>query len=239
MDYGINFFDTAEGYSGGKAEVLLGQAFKDLKTKREDLVVTTKLFFGTDGIFAGKVPTPNAVGLSRKHIIEGTKGSLERLQMDYVDVIFAHRYDDNTPLEEVVRAFSWVIDKGYAFYWGTSEWTADQITDAIQYARANGLHEPITEQPQYNMLVRERFEKEYETLFSKYGYGTTVWSPLGQGFLTGRYNNGDIPEGRFTNSEFAGFKDWILGQYFQPHTKDATIQKLNQLGALAQELGYT
>lgn len=107
-----------------------------------------------------------------------------------MDVIYAHRYDDSTPLEETVRAFSWIIDQGLAFYWGTSEWNADQITDAIQYARANGLHEPITEQPQYNMLWRDKFEKEYETVFQKFKYGSTVWSPLASGLLTGRYNDG-------------------------------------------------
>lgn len=147
LEHGINFFDTAEGYSAGKAEIYLGQAFKNLKVKREDIVVSTKIFLGTDGFFSGKIPSPNSYALSRKHIIEGTKASLKRLQLDYVDVIFAHRYDFDTPLEEVVRAFSWLIDQGLAFYWGTSEWTADQITDAIQYAKGHNLHAPITEQP--------------------------------------------------------------------------------------------
>ena len=158
--------------------------------------MTTKLFFGSKGLF--QKTDVNGLGLSRKHIIEGTKASLKRMQMEYVDVIYAHRFDEHTPLEETIRAFSWVIDQGLAFYWGTSEWDQDQITEAIQYARAHGLHEPVTEQPQYNMLNRERFEKEYQTIFTKYRYGSTVWSPLGQGVLTGRYNDGEVAEGRFT-----------------------------------------
>lgn len=130
LEWGVNFFDTAEVYSHGKAEIYLGQSFKNLKVKREDIVVTTKIYFGEDGL-SGKVLGPNSQGLSRKKIIEGTKASLKKLQLDYVDVIFAHRYDESTPLEETVRAFSWLIDQGLAFYWGTSEWNADQITDAI------------------------------------------------------------------------------------------------------------
>lgn len=179
LDYGINFFDTAEFYSGdGLAEKLLGQAFKDLKVKREEIVVSTKLFFGTPGIFKRDPKKLNHVGLSRKHIIEGTRGCLERLQLDYVDIIFGSRYDEDTPLEETCRAFSWLIDKGLALYWGTSEWKASQIVEAIQICEKHGLHAPVVEQTQYNMLVRNRFENEYADLYKKYGMGTTVWSPL-------------------------------------------------------------
>lgn len=210
MEFGINFFDTAEIYSLGQAEVLLGQAFKDLNVKREDIVVSTKLFFGTDGFWGLNPFHVNRVGLSRKHIIEGTKASLKRLQLDYVDIISAHRYDQDTPIEEVVRAFSWVIDQGLAFYWGTSEWDADQITAAIDYANAHGLHAPVSEQPQYNMLVRERFEKEYATLFQKQKYGSTAWSPLASGVLTGRYNDGNVPEESRWNAD-PSFKDVTLG----------------------------
>eukprot|EP00347_Sterkiella_histriomuscorum_P010088 403338722 len=238
LEWGINFFDTAESYSAGMAEVYLGQAFKDLNVRREDVVVTTKLYFGTDDSF-GKMACPqvNAVGLSRKHIIEGTKASLQRLQMNYVDVIYAHRYDDDVPLEETCRAFSWVIEKGYAFYWGTSEWNQDQIVDAIQYCRAHGLHEPVTEQPQYNMLVRDRFEKEYESVFSKFGYGSTVWSPLASGILSGRYNDGNIPEDSRMHQDFrvAGLLTW---RYFGPK-KEGTVKMLKAIEALSQELGYT
>jgi aryl-alcohol dehydrogenase-like predicted oxidoreductase len=147
LEYGVNFFDTAEAYAGGLAETQLGQAFKDLNVRREDIVVSTKLFFGVNSIFTSSNIPVNGLGLSRKHIVEGTKSSLKRLQLDYVDIIFAHRYDQNTPLEEVVRAFSWIIDQGLAFYWGTSEWNSDQIGEAILFARAHGLHEPVSEQP--------------------------------------------------------------------------------------------
>eukprot|EP00347_Sterkiella_histriomuscorum_P004330 403360855 len=236
LEWGINFFDTAEVYSSGMAEVYLGQSFIDLKVRREDIVVTTKLFFGTLGFMKTDPFLVNSTGLSRKHIIEGTKASLKRLQMEYVDVIYAHRYDDNTPLEETVKAFSWVIDQGLAFYWGTSEWTADQIAAAIEYAKAHGLHAPVTEQPQYNMLVRERFEKEYETIYQKYNYGTTVWSPLAQGILTGRYQDGVIQDGRFTHDPAFMF---IFNMYFSPDKKDKTIKQLKALADLAKELGYT
>ena len=131
LEYGINFFDTAESYSEGLGEVYLGQAFKDLKVKREDIVVSTKLFFGDGKLLVKDLSKINGIGLSRKHIIEGTKNSLRRLQMDYIDIVYAHRYDDATPLEEVCRAFSWLIEQGMAFYWGTSEWTVDQIAEAI------------------------------------------------------------------------------------------------------------
>ena len=126
--------------------------------------------------------------------------------MDYVDVIYAHRYDDNTPLEETCRAFSWLIDKGMALYWGTSEWSADQIAEAIQICKNLNLHAPVTEQPQYNMLIRERFEKEYGNIFEKHRYGSTVWSPLASGFLSGRYNDGNIPDDSRFNKD-ATFKE--------------------------------
>lgn len=221
------------------AEVYLGQAFKDLKVKREDIVISTKLFFGSEGFFLGQ-KSPNSIGLSRKHIIEGIKASLKRLQMDYVDVIFAHTYDHDTPIEEVVRAFSWVIDQGLAFYWGTSGWNADHTTEAIQFARAHGLHEPVTEQCQYNMLVRDSFEKDYESLFAKYKYGSTVWSPLGQGVLTGRYNDGNIPEGRFTfESSFKSIKDMVMNFFFSPEKKEKSLEILKALAELSKELGFS
>eukprot|EP00347_Sterkiella_histriomuscorum_P008994 403342935 len=237
LEWGINFFDTAESYSAGKAEVYLGQAFKDLNVRREDVVVTTKLFFGTDDTWGTASPNVNSVGLSRKHIIEGTKGALERLQMNYVDVLYAHRYDDDVPLEEVCRAFSWVVEKGYAFYWGTSEWSQDQILEAIQYCRGHNLHEPVTEQPQYNMFVRDRFEKEYENVFAKYRYGSTVWSPLAAGILSGRYNDGNLPEeGRMTQDPRLAYM--LKLKYFGANT-EKTVQLLKGLETIAQELGYT
>ncbi|KAJ7667039.1 NADP-dependent oxidoreductase domain-containing protein [Mycena rosella] len=187
FENGINMFDTAEAYAKGKSELEMGRVIKELGYKRTDLVITTKLFWG---LRSG----PNDGGLSRKHIIEGTQECLERLQMTYVDVIFAHRYDRTVPMEEIVRAFNFVIEKGWAFYWGTSEWSAAEIEEAHHIATKLNLIAPIAEQMQHNMFHRERPEKEYAALYKKYEYGTTVWSPLASGMLTGKYNDG-IPEG--------------------------------------------
>ena len=237
LEWGINFFDTAESYSQGRAEILLGQAFKDLNVRREDIVVTTKIFFGTEGLNGQPAKNVNGVGLSRKHLIEGTKLSLSKLQMSYVDVVYAHRYDKGTPLEEVCRGFSWLIDRGMALYWGTSEWDADQITAAIDFCNSHGLHAPVTEQPQYNMMVRDRFEKEYETLYEKHKYGTTVWSPLASGILSGRYNDGNIPEDSRMNMD-PMVRYLLTTRYFGPRTEH-TVKLLQGLEALAKELGYT
>ncbi len=185
-DAGVNFFDNAEAYENGEAEVVMGAAIKRAGWKRSDLVVSTKIFWGGDG--------PNDSGLSRKHIVEGTDAALARLQMDYVDLIFCHRPDIHTPIEETVRAMSYIVNSGKAFYWGTSEWSAAQITEAYGIARREHLVPPSMEQPQYNMLIRERVEKEYAHLYEEFGLGTTIWSPLASGFLTGKYNDG-IPEG--------------------------------------------
>ncbi|KAJ3291203.1 ATP-sensitive inward rectifier potassium channel 1, partial [Rhizoclosmatium sp. JEL0117] len=159
-DNGINFFDNAEGYANGKSEIAMGNAIKKFGWKRSSYVISTKIFRGGEGV--------NEKGLSRKHIIEGTKASLERLQLDYVDLIFAHRPDVDTPTEEIVRAFNWVIEKGWALHWGTSEWSAEQLTDAHRIAEKLGLIGPLMEQPQYNMFHRERFEKEYAPLYEKH-----------------------------------------------------------------------
>ncbi|KZT18492.1 Aldo/keto reductase [Neolentinus lepideus HHB14362 ss-1] len=151
---GINMFDTAETYAKGKSEIEMGRVIKELGLRRTDLIISTKIFWGPrDG--------PNDKGLSRKHIIEGTRESLARLQLDYVDILFAHRYDVTVPMEEVVRAFSWVIDQGWAYYWATSEWSARDLEEAIQIADKLGLHKPVAEQCQHNMFHRERPEKEY------------------------------------------------------------------------------
>lgn len=184
-DAGINFFDTAEIYGFGEAETQMGQAFQELKLKRESIVVSTKIFKIGDGV--------NDNFMSRKHIVEGLKNSLKRLQLDYVDVVFSHRPDFQTPLEETCRAFSWLIDQGLSLYWGTSEWPASRITEAFGLCEKYNLHKPICEQPQYNMLVRERFEKEYKNIFQTYLYGSTIWSPLAGGILTGKYNDGNFP----------------------------------------------
>ncbi|KAK0194744.1 voltage-gated potassium channel beta-2 subunit [Armillaria mellea] len=187
FDNGINMIDTAEGYAKGQSEVEIGRVAKELGIRRSDLVITTKLFWG---LRTG----PNDGGLSRKHIIEGTQESLARLQMDYVDVIFAHRCDVNVPMEEIVRAFNFVIEKGWAFYWATSEWSAREIEEAHHIASRLNLIAPIAEQCQHNMLHHEQAEKEYMPLYKKYGLGTTVFSVLASGILTGKGLS--TPEGK-------------------------------------------
>ncbi|TVY80502.1 putative voltage-gated potassium channel subunit beta [Lachnellula suecica] len=188
-DVGINFFDCAEGYSGGESERVMGEAIKKFAWKRNDLVVSTKIYWGGAN---GENPVNN-VGLSRKHIIEGVNASLERLGLEYVDLIYAHRPDRDTPIEETVRAFNHIINTGKAFYWGTSEWDADEIATAWRVADKLGLIGPIMEQPNYNMLVRDKVEKEFAHLYEEIGLGLTTFSPLKQGFLTGKYNDG-IPD---------------------------------------------
>ncbi|KZT10691.1 Aldo/keto reductase [Laetiporus sulphureus 93-53] len=198
FENGINMFDTAETYASGNSEKEMGRVIRELGLRRTDLVITTKLYWGPQR------ENPNGTGLSRKHIIEGTKASLERLGMDYVDVIFAHRPDSTVPMEEIVRAFNFVIDQGWAFYWGTSEWSARELEEAYHVADKLGLVGPVAEQCQHHMFHRERPEKEYAPLYQKYGLGTTVWSPLASGLLTGKYNNG-IPE----DSRYANHKDFF------------------------------
>ncbi|KAJ7904934.1 NADP-dependent oxidoreductase domain-containing protein [Mycena leptocephala] len=224
FENGINTFDTAETYADGKSELELGRVIKELGYKRTDLVIMTKIFWGIrDG--------PNDSGLSRKHIIGGTQECLERLQMTHVDVIFGHRYDRTVPMEEIVRAFNYVIEKGWASYWGTSAWPAQQIEEAHQIATKLNLIPPISEQMLHNMFYRERPEKEYASLYEKYGYGTTIWSPLSGGILTGKYNDG-IPEGsRFsTESRRAALAS--------PEGV-AEISKVKELTKIAQHLDST
>ena len=185
LEHGINFFDTAEVYGLGGAETSLGKALKELNVQREKVVISTKIYrIGMD---------PNDSFLSRKHIIEGVKNSLKRLQLDYVDVVFCHRYDRYTPLEETCRAMDWVINQGLAHYWGTSQWSASQIMEAYKICDKLNLIAPVVEQCHYNMMTRDRVESEYRDLFKRYKMGTTIWSPLESGVLAGRYLNG-IPE---------------------------------------------
>jgi aryl-alcohol dehydrogenase-like predicted oxidoreductase len=208
----------------------MGTAIKELNWRREDIVVSTKIFKCGDGI--------NDTFLSRKHIIEGMNNSLRRLQLTYVDVVFCHRPDFQTPLEETCRAMSWLIDNNKAFYWGTSEWPADRIASAIQLCERLNLHKPIVEQPQYNMFVRDRFEKEYRDIFKEYKYGSTIWSPLAGGILAGKYNSGEIPEGsRFDTHQAMLDSTWQ--KYMGSEKKDATCAKLRALADLAASLGFT
>lgn len=217
---GVNFFDNAEGYAQGNAETVMGNVIKQLGWRRESIVVSTKIFWGGDG--------PNDTGLSHKHVIEGVNNALRRLQMDYVDLVFCHRPDPNTPIEETVRAMDIVIKQGKAFYWGTSEWSAAEIMRADTIARQYGLTPPSMEQPQYNMFTRERFEQEYAPLYKELGYGTTIWSPLASGLLTGKYNNG-IP-----NDSRAALKGY---EWLQKGITPERIDKVRKIKPLADELG--
>ncbi|TFK95257.1 NADP-dependent oxidoreductase domain-containing protein [Pterulicium gracile] len=229
FDNGINMFDTAEAYAKGQSEVEIGRVIKELGLRRTDLIISTKLFWGLR-------PGPNDSGLSRKHIIEGTKEALERLDLDYVDLIFAHRHDESVPMEEIVRAFNYVIEKGQAFYWGTSEWSAQRIEEAHHVASRLNLIPPIAEQMQHNMLWRERPEKEYAVLYEKYGYGTTVFSPLAKGLLTGKYNDG-IPEGSRYDQYADFFKTTI--EKLRGDEGKAQIGKVKELTKLAETLSCT
>lgn len=226
FDHGCIFFDNAEVYAAGRSETLMGAALKQLGWGRDRYLVSTKIFWGGDG--------PNQRGLSRKHIVEGTQASLRRLQLEHVDLLFCHRPDPHTPIEETVRAMNHVIDRGYAFYWGTSEWSADQIREAWRVADRLGLVGPAMEQPQYHMFHRERVEKEYADLVRDKGLGTTTWSPLASGVLTGKYNDG-IPEGsRLALENFSWLKDAILAEDFE-----AKVAKVRALSGMAADLGGT
>ncbi|MCS6845581.1 MAG: aldo/keto reductase [Caldilineales bacterium] len=226
FDAGVNFFDNAEVYADGQAEILMGKVIKRAGWKRSDLVISTKIFWGGKG--------PNDVGLSRKHIIEGTNAALARLQLDYVDLIFCHRPDIRTPIEETVRAMNFLINQGKALYWGTSEWSAAQIMEAYGIARREHLIPPTMEQPQYNMLHRERVEKEYAPLYREIGLGTTIWSPLASGILTGKYNDG-IPAGSRMSLE--GY-EWLRQRLESPEGQ-ANVEKARRLAPIAAELGCT
>jgi len=223
FDAGVNFFDNAEAYASGNAEIVMGNVIKRLKWRREDLVISTKIFWGGRG--------PNDRGLSHKHIVEGVNNSLRRLQMDYVDLLFCHRPDPNTPIEETVRAMDIIIKQGKAFYWGTSEWSAGEIIKADGIARQYGLTPPSMEQPQYNMFHRDIFEIEYEPIFSQLGYGTTIWSPLADGVLTGKYANGIPADSR---AALPGY-EWLQEHQITPER----IEKTRLLTSVANELGCT
>lgn len=219
---GVNFFDNAEAYADGNAEIVMGNVIKKLAWRRESIVVSTKIFWGGAG--------PNDLGLSHKRVVEGVDNALRRLQLEYVDLVFCHRPDPDTPIEETVRAMDVVIRQGKAFYWGTSEWSAADIMRADGIAREYGLTPPTMEQPQYNMLWRERVEREYLPLYRELGLGTTVWSPLASGILTGKYNAGIPAESR---AAIEGY------QWLQDELTDEKIATIRALEPVASELGCT
>jgi voltage-dependent potassium channel beta subunit len=227
---GVNFFDNAEAYASGRAETVMGNVIRKLGWRRSDLVISTKLFWG------GKAPNrgPNDVGLSRKRIIEGTNASLERLQLDYVDLLFCHRPDPDTPIEETVRAMNHVLNQGKALYWGTSEWSAEAIREAVEIADHQHLIGPLMEQPQYHMFHRDRVEREYAHLYEDFGLGLTTWSPLASGLLTGKYDNGLIPDTRASLPGMEWLKEELVGASAQP--KIAVVKKLKPV---ADSLGCT
>ncbi|XP_027240414.2 voltage-gated potassium channel subunit beta-2 isoform X1 [Cricetulus griseus] len=225
-DNGINLFDTAEVYAAGKAEVVLGSVIKKKGWRRSSLVITTKIFWG------GKAETER--GLSRKHIIEGLKASLERLQLDYVDVVFANRPDPNTPMEETVRAMTHVINQGMAMYWGTSRWSSMEIMEAYSVARQFNLIPPICEQAEYHMFQREKVEVQLPELFHKIGVGAMTWSPLACGIVSGKYDSGIPPYSRASLKGYQWLKDKILSE--EGRRQQA---KLKELQAIAERLGCT
>ena len=222
-DHGVNFFDNAEAYANGKSEILMGKIFKKLKWSRDSYIVSSKAFWG------GELPTQK--GLSKKHVHDACNQALKRLQLDYLDLYYCHRPDPETPIEETVYAMNDLITQGKILYWGTSEWSAAEIDYAFQVADKFNLRGPTMEQPQYNLLYRDRFEKEYAPIFKNYGLGTTIWSPLASGVLSGKYMNRMPNKHRFKVKGYEWLKDELLQEEFLP--------KLNIIKKIADELGVT
>lgn len=228
-DAGVNFFDNAEIYAHGKSEEIMGAALKKLDWRRDSYIVSSKVMWGS-------IPNagPTQRGLSRKHIIEACHQAMERLQVDYLDLYFCHRPDPEVPMEEVVRSMNTLIEQGKVFYWGTSEWSAQQLMEAHSVARQYNLIPPTMEQPQYHMFHRYRFEVEYGRLYDTIGLGTTIWSPLASGLLTGKYNNG-IPEDSRMN--LPGY-EWLRNM-LESEEGQKRLQSVKELVPIAEELGTT
>ena len=224
-DAGVNFFDNAEAYAKGKSEEVMGAALKKLGWRRGSYLVTTKIYWGLDN----GVNESNT--LNRKRLIEGINGSLKRFQLDYVDVLYCHRPDKDTPIEETVWAMHNIIEWGKAMYWGTSEWSAAEIVEAIAIAEKHHLHKPVVEQPVYNLFERHRFSGEYARFYKEYGYGSTTWSPLASGLLTGKYVNG-IPEDSRAKVMNA---NWMTASV----TNSEKNTKVKSLEPIAKELDCT
>jgi voltage-dependent potassium channel beta subunit len=223
---GVNFFDNAEAYADGRAEEVMGRLIKKLGWSRDSFVVSSKVFWGGD--------LPNQEGLSRKHVIEACHAALRRLQVEYLDLYFCHRPDPNTPIEETVRAMHTLIEQGKVLYWGTSEWSAQQITEAYGIARELRLHPPSMEQPQYNLFHRKKVEEEFAPLYDLVGLGTTIWSPLASGLLTGKYSQGIPADAR---ASIKGM-EWLRSNFESPEAQ-RKIAAAQSLGAIANDLGVT
>jgi voltage-dependent potassium channel beta subunit len=223
-DAGVNFFDNAEVYARGQSELMMGRVLKDLGWGRDTYTLSSKVYWG------GDLPTQR--GLSRKHVHDACHAALKRLQVDYLDLFFCHRPDIECPIEETVRAMNDLIQQGKVLYWGTSEWSAEQLAEAAGVARALGLQGPTMDQPQYNMLVRDKVEREFHRLYETIGLGTTIWSPLASGMLTGKYSDG-IPEGsRLTLPDYKFLRD-----RYESEEGRAQVAKARELAGIADELG--
>ncbi len=218
-DQGVNFFDNAEAYASGESEILMGKILKKLGWGRDTFIISSKVFWG------GELPTQR--GLSKKHIHDACNAALTRLQLDYLDLFFCHRPDPDTPIIETVRAMNDLIIQGKILYWGTSEWSAKDITIAHKEAVRHNLVGPLMEQPQYNIIHRERFEKEYKTLYKKYGMGTTIWSPLASGILTGKYNKSIPQKSRFKVKGYEWLSDSV---------QDVDLKKVDKLVKISKNL---
>ncbi|MFZ5973078.1 MAG: potassium channel beta subunit family protein [Bacteroidota bacterium] len=225
-DHGVNFFDNAEIYARGKSELMMGEILKKKKWRRDSYLISSKAFFGLGGDLK-----PTQKGLHRKHLVEACHQALERFQTDYLDLYFCHRPDKQTPIEETVWTMHNLIQQGKILYWGTSEWSAQEITEAHMVARQYSLIGPVMEQPQYNMLERHKVEVEFAQLYKTVGLGTTIWSPLASGLLSGKYNDG-FPEG--TRLGIEGL-DWLKDRTLA----EANLVRAKRLGVLAKELGIS
>ena len=225
-DRGVNFFDNAETYANGEAERVMGDALADLRLPRDGWCVSSKVFFG-----AVKDPRPTQKGLSRKHVVDACHDALKRLRVDYLDLYYCHRPDPQAPIAETVWAMDGLIRQGKVLYWGTSEWSAEQIREAHDVARTHHLHAPTMEQPQYNLLHRGRVEVEYASLYRDFGMGTTTWSPLASGLLTGKYNAGIPADSRLGQEGY----DWLQrGVFGDPQS--GRLERARRFTALAAQL---
>ena len=227
-DAGVNFFDNAEAYAAGKAETIMGEVLKQNGWRRDSYIVSSKVFFG-----CGQ-SGPTQKGLSRKHVVEACHQALERLQLDYLDLYFCHRPDRSTPIEETVWTMHSLIMQGKILYWGTSEWSAQEITQAHQVARQYNLIPPVMEQPHYNLFHRKRVEKEYARLYSEYGLGTTIWSPLASGFLTGKYIDGVPDDSRLALKGYEWLRNALLGE-----GSEKRMTAVKKLAKVADDVGVS